>query len=111
MYEPSRNLANFFVAGFKHHEGALVMDQLHPGLELTMEAQPDNPHDASAIALKLGSTMLGYVPAGLNEPFATLFHYGHADAFECRVLQVTPQNDPWEQVRVAIFVKDARTSE
>ncbi|WP_229056301.1 HIRAN domain-containing protein [Collinsella sp. D33t1_170424_A12] len=52
MYEPSRNIMNFYVAGFQYHEGALVLSQLKPGDELTLEAQPDNPHDADAIAIK-----------------------------------------------------------
>lgn len=34
--------------------------------------------------------------------------YGHAAAFEVRVLQVDPEAAPWKQVRVGVFVKDAR---
>ena len=108
MYEPSRNLMNFYVAGFQHHEGALVLSQLKTGDELTLEAQPDNPYDSQAIAIKGRGEMLGYVPADQNGMLSVLFHYGHASIFECRVMQVAPENEPWKQLRVAIFVKDAR---
>ena len=101
MYELSRNLMNFYVAGFQHHEGALVLSQLKTGDELTLEAQPDNPYDSQAIAIKGRGEMLGYVPADQNGLLSVLFHYG-------RVMQVAPENEPWKQLRVAIFVKDAR---
>ena len=108
MYEPSRNIMNFYVAGFQYHEGALVLSQLKPGDELTLEAQPDNPHDSQAIAIKAHGEMLGYVPAEMNATLSVLFHYGHAPIFECRAVQVSPENEPWKQLRAAIYVKDAR---
>ena len=33
--------------------------------------------------------------------------FGH-DILELRVLQVDPEADPWEQVRVGLYVADAR---
>lgn len=108
MYEPSRNIMNFYVAGFQYHEGALVLSQLKPGDELTLEAQPDNPYDSQAIAIKARGEMLGYVPAEMNAMLSVLFHYGHAPIFECRAVQVSPENEPWKQLRAAIYVKDAR---
>lgn len=38
--------------------------QLAPGMELFLHREPDNPHDAFAVALKTGDdVMAGYVPA------------------------------------------------
>ena len=34
--------------------------------------------------------------------------FGHADAFELRVLQMDPEAAPWRQVRAGLFVRDAR---
>ncbi len=34
--------------------------------------------------------------------------YGHKDVFEARVQKVDPEAEPWLQVRVGIYVKDAR---
>lgn len=108
MYEPSRNLMSFHIAGFKNYEGAMVLADLKPGMELQLVAEPDNPFDSEAITVMFGAVKLGYIPANMNSMLAVMFHYGHADAFECRVLQVAPEKDPWEQVRAAVFVRDAR---
>ena len=42
MYEPSRNLFSFHIAGFQHHDGALVLGDLKAGnaLELVPERSP-----------------------------------------------------------------------
>ena len=44
----------------------------------------------------------------MNEMLATLMFYGHGDAFECVVQQVAPERSPWHQVRVGVYVSDAR---
>ena len=108
MYEPSRNLFSFHIAGFQHHDGALVLGELKAGDTLELVPERDNPYDAEAIAVKFRGTMLGYVPADSVGPLSTLFFYGHGAAFECRALQVAPERSPWHQVRAAGFVRDAR---
>lgn len=108
MYEPSRNLFSFHIAGSQHHDGALVLGELKAGDTLELVPERDNPYDAEAIAVKFHGTMLGYVPADSVGPLSTLFFYGHGAAFECRVLQIAPERSPWHQVRAAVFVRDAR---
>lgn len=63
MYEPSRNLFSFHIAGFQHHDGALVLGKLKAGDTLELVPERDNPYDAEAIAVKFHGAMLGYVPA------------------------------------------------
>ena len=87
-----------------------MLDKLKPGVHLEMVAEPDNPHDPSAIALYFEGKRLGYVPEDGNEPFSTMLFFGHANAFECIVQQVAPDRSPWHQVRVGVFVTDARES-
>lgn len=108
MYEPSRHVSTFFVAGFQYHDGALVFDKLKVGTLLQMSAERDNPYDPEAMALSIDGTMIGYVPREQNSLVSLLDYYGHGDAFEVRVLQVNPEASPWEQVRVGLYVKDAR---
>ncbi|MDO4437305.1 MAG: HIRAN domain-containing protein [Coriobacteriaceae bacterium] len=108
MYEPSRNLFSFHIAGFQFYDGALVLSELKAGDALDLVPEPDNPHDSEAIAIKCKGVKLGYVPSDMNAPLAVMMHYGHASVFECRVLQVAPERSPWHQVRAAVFVKDAR---
>jgi hypothetical protein len=35
-------------------------------------------------------------------------YYGHADVFEVRILQVDKEAAPWQQVRVGVYIRDAR---
>ena len=88
----------------------LCSTRLSRGARLQMVAEPDNPHDPSAIALFFEGKRLGYIPADHNELFAVMMHYGHADAFECVVQQVAPERSPWHQVRAAVYVADSRSS-
>ena len=108
MYEPSRHMDTFFIAGFQHYDGALVLGKLKPGKKLKMVPEPKNPYDPNAIELRYKTMKLGYVPRTQNEQLALMAFYGHAGAFEARVLQVDPEADPWRQVRVGIYVKDKR---
>lgn len=108
MYEPSRHISTYYIAGFQHWGGALVLHKLKPGAELRLVPEPDNPYDPEAVAIYRKDTKLGYVPANENGLVSLMSLYGHADAFELRVLQVDPEADPWRQVRVGLYARDAR---
>ena len=108
MYEPSRQIMSFNIAGFQYWDGALLIGALKPGVALELVAEPDNPHDPEAVALYYQSKKLGYVPSDLNATLSVMCFYGHASAFEARILQVDHRVAPWKQVRVGIFVTDAR---
>lgn len=111
MYEPSKLTKTFLIAGFKNYDGPTVLGKLKPGKRLNLVPEPDNPYDPNAIALHYKKTKLGFVPRGENELMALMFHYGHNEVFEARVLQVNPEADPWKQVLVGIYVTDARKQE
>lgn len=107
-YEPCRHLNTFFVAGFQRYDGALVLKDMKPGMNLELDYEFENPYDPNAIALRFNGVKVGYVPKTENSLMALMAYYGHADAFECRIIQVNRKADPWEQVRVAIYVTDER---
>lgn len=107
-YEPSKRLASFHVKGFQHWDGAMVLKDMNAGDKLELVSEFDNPYDPQAIAVYFGDSKLGYVPAEINEMFATMFFFRHADIFEARIMQIDPESDPWTQVRMGIYVKDAR---
>ena len=108
MYEPSRHVATFHIAGFQHYDGALVLGKLKPGKKLKMVSERDNPYDPTAVELRYKKVKLGYVPRDHNEELARLAFFGHKGIYEARVLQVDLEADPWRQVRVGIYVTDAR---
>ena len=85
-----------------------MLSELKVGEHLRLVPEFDNPHDSSAMAIYRGETKMGFVPGSENELLALMFFYGHSDGFELRVLQVSPDQKPWEQVRVGLYVTDAR---
>lgn len=102
----SRLFDSFHIAGFQRYDGAFIFNQLGVGTTLSLVPEFDNPYDPEAIALYFGNTMLGYVPRDRNEVLSQLLYYGHNDVFECCVLQVNPEENPWKQVRVGVYVTD-----
>lgn len=107
-YKPSRMLTNFHIRGFQYWDGALVLNELNVGDRLQLVAESDNPHDSEAIAVYYEDTKLGYIPSDENHVLFTLFFYGHSDIIEAYVMQVNAEEDPWNQVRMGIYVKDAQ---
>ena len=47
----SRHITDFNVAGMRYWDGALVLDELKVGANLTMVVEENNPHDPDAVAL------------------------------------------------------------
>ena len=82
MYEPSRVLLSFHIAGFQYADGALVLGDLKVGDKLKLCAERDNPHDPEAVAIYFGNTKLGYVPGNGVGPLSVMMHYGHEGVFE-----------------------------
>lgn len=90
MYEPSRVLLSFHIAGFQYADGALVLGDLKAGDKLTLCAERDNPHDPEAVAVYYGNTKLGYVPGNEVGPLSLMMYYGHEDVFEAACNRLPP---------------------
>lgn len=56
MYQPSRHLSTFFIAGFQHYDGTLVINQMSIGDSIELCPEPGNPYDPESIALYFKST-------------------------------------------------------
>lgn len=108
MYKRSRNFDSFFVAGVQYHDGVFALGELKVGDVLELVPEFDNPYDPNAVAIYYQGAHLGYVPSEHNYVFSNLLYFGHNNVFECRVMQVDLSADPWKQLRVGIYLKDAR---
>ena len=107
-YEPSRSFTDFHIAGFGHHDGALVIDELRIGTKVELRHEPDNPFDPQAVAIYYGDTRIGYVPAGKNSELYMLLYYGHDDLFDAYINMYDDRAHPERQFRVAVKVTDRR---
>lgn len=82
------------VAGVTFEGRQDVVSQLSPGQELDLQLEPDNPHDAFAIAvLVLGGAQIGYVRAfnHLNAEIHDLIIKGRE--IKARVVDITGGQD------------------
>ncbi|MCI1665937.1 MAG: HIRAN domain-containing protein [Atopobiaceae bacterium] len=111
MYEPSRHLDTFMIAGFQYWDGACALPKMRVGDLLRLVPEPDNPYDAEAVAIYRKGTKLGFVPRDRNHHLAVMCHFGHRKDFELRILRLDREADPWDQVMVGLYVKDARKDE
>ncbi|MCF7983309.1 MAG: HIRAN domain-containing protein [Thiohalocapsa sp.] len=60
------------LVGFRHHDAPGVWPALVRSARLTLEREPDNPHDPDAVALRWRGRKLGYLPRGENLVVARL---------------------------------------
>ena len=110
MYERSRTIETFYIAGFQYHEGADVIDKLKIGTKLELVPEFDNPYDPNAIALKYKGVHLGYVPRDKNWMLAMLLAFGHDDVVRCKVIQRDKKAPTREQIKVKLYLKDKRAA-
>jgi HIRAN domain len=62
----------------RHHGEALQSDEAEPGSRLSLRRDPDNPHDANAIAVDAGEEQVGWVPRELAAELAPELDGGKA---------------------------------
>ena len=108
MYEKGTQVDQFLIAGFQYHEGAEVLRKLKVGTKLDLVPEFDNPYDPNAIRIEYKGTHLGYVPRANNALLAQMLYYGHDDIVRCRVTQRDAKATPRDQVRVKLYLRDAR---
>jgi hypothetical protein len=75
--QPPTVLFDFAIAGGWHHGLEDVAAALAIGERLRLCAEPQNPHDADAVAVhRADGLMLGYIPRSANAPIARLLERG-----------------------------------
>ena len=90
------------VAGFQFHQGDAIWPLLAIGAGLKLVREPENIHDADAVAVYFQNEMLGYVPRGENSAIAQMLDRGENLVTSISKLQVA--DDPWERIRFNVFL-------
>ncbi|GIW75808.1 MAG: hypothetical protein KatS3mg104_0871 [Phycisphaerae bacterium] len=100
--KPSRLPVRYtgYIAGFRFHDGPLIINKLRRGMNLRVVRQPHNLHDSNAIQLFMGPYLLGYIPRGPNRKLAR--RLDAAEVLICRINRVDPNDVPWHQVEISI---------
>ncbi len=95
------SLCRCYIAGFQYHSGPAILRALRKGQLLSLKREPNNPHDALAIAVYTTTgKKIGYLPRRLNEIPATLMDQGQpVQSFIHRVTRNAPT---WEMVKIQV---------
>lgn len=92
------------VAGYAYHDGPQLEAQGRAGFAsgdaLTLEREPDNPHDPLAVRILWQGVHLGYVPRPANAEIASRLDRG--EALVCRLLRYAPAAEYWCRVEFLI---------
>lgn len=94
------------IAGFGYWEGYRVFDELKPGALVTLEAEPENRYDTSAVAIYYRDFKLGYIPANANQMLFDLLDMGYEELFEARIQRVQPNEHSERQVSIIIYLRE-----
>ncbi len=103
---PKTTLINrFSIAGFQYYDGPQHLAAFRPGDQLTLVAEPGNPHDEFAVQIYRGRLMLGHVPRSDNRHISRLLLDGVE--LQGRIEAVCPDNPAWRAVRVGVYLTKA----
>ena len=90
------------LAGFQFHRGDAVWSSLAVGAPLQLVREPDNSHDADAVAVYFNTEKLGYVPRGENGAVAQMLDRG--EGLAATISRLTVDEDPWQRVRFNVYL-------
>lgn len=101
----NRHYDTFYIAGFTYWDGPDVFEELKVGVKLTLEAEPTNGYDPSAVKILFKGTMLGYIPRGQNKEISKFLQLGYVDLFSARISRVNPEENIEEQISVTVKIR------
>ena len=108
MYERSRHLMDCHIVGFTYYDGLDVIDQLVLGTPVSLVSEPENPYDPDAVAIYFGETKIGYIPKAKNGYISNLIYFGHGNIIDAKINSRDLENNPENQFRIVIKIKDNR---
>jgi len=91
------------LAGFRYHAAEEVWHELRVGDPLRLEREPDNPHDANAIAVTWRGRKLGYVPRRDNAALAWGLDRGAP--LQARISRLASHPNPARRIEFEVFVE------
>jgi hypothetical protein len=90
------------LAGFQHHQGEALWNQLGVGNRLELVREPANPYDGNAIRIDWNGRKLGYIPRIQNQAAARLLDEG--TRLEARIGRLETHSNPWSRVEVEVWL-------
>ncbi len=99
-------LLQCFVRGFQFYNGPKILHTLQQGQLVELFREPENIHDACAIAIYCNQHKIGYVPAEQNEILSRLMD-SDVVKLAAELTHIEPHAATWENVHIAIYILKA----
>lgn len=90
------------LAGFHYHQAAERWAEMQVGEALTLQREPNNPHDPAAAAIYRGPERLGYLRRKDNTAISQMLDRGQA--LSARISELRDTEQWWERVWVSVHV-------
>lgn len=100
-------LGEFFVAGFRYHDGPQVIERIRPHDVLALEPEPTNAHDAYAIRVFWRDRSVGYLPRVENRVINRILESG--TPVRAEVAAVDRGAEPWQTLRMRVVAPTIAT--
>ena len=91
------------LAGFRYHAAAELFHELRVGDALELAREPDNPHDANAVAVSWRGRKLGYLPKRENAALA--WGLARGERLQARISRLEPHPNPARRIEIEVFVE------
>jgi hypothetical protein len=91
------------LAGFRYYAAGELWQELRVGDALMLEREPDNPHDANAVAVSWRGRKLGYVPRRDNAALAWALDRG--ERLSARVSRLAHHPNPARRLEFEVYAE------
>ncbi|WP_267729330.1 HIRAN domain-containing protein [Niveibacterium sp. 24ML] len=90
------------LAGYTHYEAPSLWPRFRTGDRLDLSREPDNPHDARAIAVRWQQHRIGYLPRAENDAVSQAMDEG--SRVEARIGRLRDDPDPRHRIEIEVFL-------
>lgn len=95
-------IAHLPIRGLKHYRAGELADIMHRGDRLTLQREPDNPHDKNAVMVLWHQNKIGYIPADKAEMVQSLINRS-GGKIHGEITHIEPEIDGSQWIRLAIY--------
>jgi hypothetical protein len=94
-------LDSLYIVGFQYYEGTEQEKNLKENLALTLQRQPENPHDFFAVEVYHKEYKLGYLPRTDNRIIARMMDQGVK--IHAKIRRINPDANPSWKVKIRVY--------
>lgn len=92
-----------YIAGFQYYNGSELEKYLKKNDELTLQRQPENPHDYFAVEVFRKNQKLGYLPRTDNKIVARMMD--QSVKVKARIGHINPEEGAYRRIKLRVYAE------